>query len=84
MSSPVEPQSEADATAPIVPGTTREPAPGRPALHPAALRRDLVADLEALMDASHEPSEAFPLPTVDGDVRRTEQRRAPRTGPRPP
>lgn len=35
--------------------------------HPA-----LVADLEALMDASHEPSEAFPLPTVDGDVRRTE------------
>ena len=35
--------------------------------HPA-----LVADLEALMDASHEPSEAFPLPIVDGDVRRTE------------
>ena len=43
MSSPVEAQSEAEATAPIAPGAPREPAPGQPALHPAALRRDRAA-----------------------------------------
>ena len=31
-------------------------------------RANLVAALEALMDGSHEPSEGFPLPTVDGDA----------------
>ncbi len=34
----------------------------------AASFPELVATLEALMDGSHEPSEGFPLPTVDGDA----------------
>jgi arylsulfatase len=29
---------------------------------------ELVAELEALMDASHVPSDGFPLPTIDGDA----------------
>ena len=34
----------------------------------AALRPEVVSALEALMEGSHEPSEGFPLPTVDGDA----------------
>ena len=31
-------------------------------------RPEVVEELEALMDASHDPSDGFPLPTVDGDA----------------
>lgn len=36
---------------------------------------ELVAELAALMDASHAPSEGFPLPTVDGDAAEIMKRR---------
>ena len=34
----------------------------------SARQPEVVATLEALMDRSHQPSEGFPLPTVDGDA----------------
>jgi len=36
---------------------------------------EVVAELAALMDASHAPSEGFPLPTVDGDAAEIMKRR---------
>ncbi|MGD2017154.1 MAG: arylsulfatase [Planctomycetota bacterium] len=41
----------------------------------AASFPDVVTQLAALMDASHEPSEGFPLPTVDGDAAEIMRRR---------